>query len=193
MKIKEKVPYSIPTPVEAALEANEAAVTTNRKKPNLRTESQESKNGGQRFNEAMADDDRDDDVSPPKLIRVPIGSLPPIQVSPIRQQQKTTLASDNQPFEVRCDGYKYIDKADPDLNSNSVMRIRYEIPENNLSRTATLILGNRKELEMHEFSSSSLKRNVDQNHIAAVVGSSNYHSQSLPEIDPSGDRQKPVD
>lgn len=170
-------------------------MTTNRKNRTKRTESQESKSE-QIIDAAAAEDDE----SPPKLVRVPIGSLPPIQVSPIRQQSKTSLASDKQPnvqpYEVRCDDYKYVDKADSDPNSNSVMRIRYEIPENNLSRTATLILGNRRELEMHEFSSSSLKRNADQHHIATAAGAADddsntnrrHHSLSLPEIDPSGDR-----
>lgn len=188
LKIKEKVPYAIPTPVEAALEANEAALTTNRKAANKRTESTEqpalhTKNGS-----------NVDDESPPKLIRVPIGSLPPIQVSPTRKKpnlssSESQQASKSYPFEERCDDYEYVDKVDPDSNSNSVMRVRYEIPESKLSRTATLILGNRKELEMHEFSSS--KHNV-HHQIAGDGNNTSHrrHSLALPVIDPSGDRQQ---
>lgn len=187
LKIKEKVPYTIPTPVEAALEANEAALTTNRKNAIKRTESTDrslhAKNG-----QIAADDE-----SPPKLVRVPIGSLPPIQISPTRQ--KTSSASDNQPkthpFEVHCDDYEYVDKADPNSKSNSIARVRYEIPESKLSRTATLILGNRRELEMHEFSSSKL--NFDRHIAGDGSNTSRRHSQALPEIDPSGDRQQPIE
>lgn len=182
MKIKEKVPYTIPTPVEAALEANEAALTTNRKTANKRAESIEhtvhQKNG------SIADDDE----SPPKLVRVPIGSLPPIQVSPTRKkpdnQRQQQQQSKAHPFEERCDDYEYVDKVDPNSNSNSVTRVRYEIPESNLSRTATLILGNRKELEMHEFSSLKLANDP-------IVGeNSGRRIPTMPEIDPSGDRQQ---
>lgn len=185
MKIKERVPYTLPTPVEAALEANEAALTTTRKTAIQRTESMDqplhTKNG------SIVDDE-----SPPKLVRVPIGSLPPIQVSPTRKKTSdTSQQSKTHPFEVRCDDYEYVDKADPISNSNSVMRVRYEIPESNLSRTATLILGNRKELEMHEFSSSKLGV---QHHLVDGDGNntSRRHSRALPEIDPSGDRQQPI-
>lgn len=189
LRIKEKVPYTVPTPVEAALEANEAALTTNRKTTKNRNESTDqplhTKNGSN-----VHDD------SPPKLVRVPIGSLPPIQVSPTRKKTNSVMKSSQQskvhPFEVWCDDYVYVDKVDPDSNSNALMRVRYEIPESSLSRTATLILGNRKELEMHEFSSS--KHNV-HHHIVDGDGTntSRRHSTALPEIDPSGDRQQPID
>lgn len=188
LKIKEKLPYTIPTPVEAALEANEAALTTNRKHAIKRGESTDRPQHHTRNGQIV------DDESPPKLVRVPIGSLPPIQVSPSRQ--KTSSASDNQPknhpFEVRCDDYEYVDKADPDSKINTVVtRVRYEIPESNLSRTATLILGSRKELEMHEFSSS--KRNFDHHTDGYSTSTSRRPSQALPEIDPSGDRQQPIE
>lgn len=177
----------MPTPVEAALEANEAAVTVNRKNGNKRTESIDRPSSSSL---RPKNGQIDVDESPPKLVRVPIGSLPPIQVSPTRQ--KTSSASNNQPkthpYEVRCDDCEYVDKADLD----SITRIRYEIPENKLSRTATLILGNRKELEMHEFSSS--KRNLDHNIASdAANNTGRRHSSSLPEIDPSGDRQQPIE
>lgn len=188
MKIKERVPYTLPTPVEAALEANEAALTTTRKTAIKRTESTDqplhTKNGS-----------TVDDESPPQLVRVPIGSLPPIQVSPTRK--KTNSASNHSQqskihaFEVRCDEYEYVDKADPVSNCSSVMRVRYEIPESDLSRTATLILGNRKELEMHVFSS----KHNSHHHIVDDDGknTSRRRSRALPEIDPSGDRQQPFE
>lgn len=194
LKIKEKVPYTMPTPVEAALEANEAALTTNRNKNIIkRTESTDLPPPSQPASQTRNGQTIVYDESPPKLVRVPIGSLPPIQVSPTRQ--RISSAADNQlkthPYEERCDDFEYVDKADLDSNSDLIARVRYEIPESNLSRTATLILGTRKELEMHEFSSS--KRNIDHHRGDGSSSSRRRYSLSLPEIDPSGDRQQPID
>lgn len=73
-------------------------------------------------------------------------------------------------------------------------RSRYEIPDDHLmSRKATKILGDRKEVEMHEFrrkrstSSSSLELTGDV--------SRRSHSRdflSVPDVDPSGDRDSPT-
>lgn len=178
LKIKEKVPYALPTPVEAALEANEAAVPINKKSVDKQNTANERNNSKIKpeFDEA-----------PPKLVRVPIGSLPPLQVSPTKQNTRFNQYDRLKPYasEVYSNDLVYVDNADTESESNSTAKVRYEIPENGLSRTAVLILGNRKVLEMHEFSSS--KKSLDD-----ITGSSNGNGKNrnrkLPEIDPSGDR-----
>lgn len=174
MKIKEKVSYTLPTPVEAALEANEAAITPIRKIIDKRVKSNE------RLRTKV---EQPPDESPPKLVRVPFGSLPPLQISPSKQNKIKS-----QPIEVRSDDFECVGKADLKENSSSISKVRYEIPENRLTRTASLILGNRKELEMHEFSSSkgSPRHSIDNN--SSSGSGTSHRSPTLPEIDPSGDR-----
>lgn len=71
---------------------------------------------------------------------------------------------------------------------------RYEIPDDHLiSRKATKILGNRKEVEMHEFkviseSSNPISRPINEN-----VQRRHSDYACLPVIDPSGDRNSPID
>lgn len=159
----------MPTPVEAALEANEAAVTTQRKTVDKKIPSKV------RTRSKLEQKSSTRDESPPKLVRVPDGSLPPLQISPSKQNHVK-----QQPIEVHGYDVEYIGKTDFEENASGISKARYELPENILSRTAALILGNRKELEMHEFSSS--KKNSPQHSIDS-------HRPTLPEIDPSGERQ----
>lgn len=180
LKIKEKVPYTLPTPVEAALEANEAAVTPKRKSIDKKLKSNE------RIRVKMEQQSLTMDESPPKLVRVPAGALPPLQISPSKQT-KFKPQQHHQPIEVRGDDFEYIGNADLEESTGAISKIRYELPENILSRTAALILGNRKELEMHEFSSS--KSNSPQH----SIGSHDGNKKNLPEIDPSGDRQPSIE
>lgn len=168
LKIKEKVPYTLPTPVEAALEANEAAVMPIRKIIDKRMKSND------RLHTKV---EQPSDESPPKLVQVPFG-LPPLQISPSKQNKIIT-----QPVELHGDDFEYVGKADSKDNSTLISKVRYEIPENSLSRTASLIIGNRKELEMHEFSSSK----GSPHHISSG-SASGRNRPTLPEIDPSGDR-----
>lgn len=171
MKIKEKVSYTLPSPVEAALEANEAAVTSNRKVIDKRIKSTE---------QLHTKVEQPSDESPPKLVQVPFG-LPPLQISSPKHRK-----TPSQPVELHGDDFEYVGKADRKQNSSLISKVRYEIPENSLSRTASLIIGNRKELEMHEFSSS---RSSPRHRIDISGGSGiGRHFPTLPEIDPSGDR-----
>lgn len=179
MKIKEKVPYTLPTPVEAALEANEAAVTPKRKSIDKRVKSNE------RIRSKLETLSPTMDESPPKLVRVPVGALPPLQISPSKQTK--SKQQKHQPIEVRGDDFEYVGNTDLEESAGAISKVRYELPENILSRTAALILGNRKELEMHEFSSS--KSNSPQHSIDNCQGS----KKNLPEIDPSGDRQPSIE
>lgn len=73
-------------------------------------------------------------------------------------------------------------------------RSRYEIPDDHLmSRKATKILGDRKEVEMHEFrrklssSSSSCELTGDVSR-----RSHNRDLLSVPDVDPSGERDSPI-
>lgn len=176
LKIKENPPYTFPTPVEAALEANEAAISSNRKKVDAKMKS------NMRIHAKLNNQESGNET--PKLVRVPPGSLPPLQISPSKQI-KSNDNEKNKKIEVvvHRDNVENVGKADALLKSN-LTKVRYEIPENSLSRTATLILSNRKELEMREFSSSL--RLGDKN---IVSGDNRQRIPSMPEIDPSGDRQ----
>lgn len=166
----------MPSPVEPALEADEAAVLPNRKKVDKKTQPDERAKSEYQVS----------DEAPPKLVRVPAGSLPPLQISPSKQINRNNNIKNNKyEIEIQTDTYEDVGKADCEQNSNATAKVRYEIPENSLSRTAARILGNRKELEMHEFSSS---RAIDEH----KTNDSSRRIPAIPEIDPSGDR-KPLD
>lgn len=179
LKIKEKLPFTLPTPVEPALEANEANEGA------LKRQNVDKKI---KSNERIRPkpDQQTLDEGTPKLVRVPAGSLPPLQLSPSKQIK----SNGNNKYkmynvDIQRDDFEYVGKIDTEVNSNA--KVRYEIPESSLSRTATLILGNRKELEMHEFSYSKLGNdpNIGEN--------SGRRIPTMPEIDPSGDRQQPIE
>lgn len=192
LKIKEKVPYNLPAPVEPALEANEAAASNNKK------QTPQKKLLQHRQNQQLHSEEQT-----PKIVKVPTGSLPPLHLSPSnpRKQQISnaeakrefvrTLQHEEQSFEVQAkrDGSllhreefneQSSRKTSNELESAPLRTARYEIPDDSITRTAAKILGNRKELEMHEFLASR------KSNIAAI---DNDHTQKMPTIDPSGDRQ----
>lgn len=74
-------------------------------------------------------------------------------------------------------------------------RSRYEIPDDHLmSRKATKILGDRKEVEMHEFrrkhSSSSSSGELSGDALRRRSHSRDF--LSVPDVDPSGERDSPI-
>lgn len=174
MKIREKPPFTLPSPVEAALEANEAALSPKRKNVDKITQSTEAPHA--KLEHKVSDE------APPQLVRVPAGSLPPLQISPSRHINSNNNNNWNRHIEMADVECEDVGKAGGELNSNATTKVRYEIPENSLSRTAARILGNKRELEMHEFSSSHL---LDEN----GDGYSGGRVPAMPEIDPSGDRK----
>ncbi|XP_055324041.1 TBC1 domain family member 5 [Sitodiplosis mosellana] len=179
LKIKEKLPYTLPTPVEPALEANEAneaAVSSHRRNVDKKIKSNE------RIRPKL--EQQTSDEATPKLVRVPAGSLPPLKISPSKQiNSNSNVKNKKYAVDIQRDDLEYVGKTDTQANSNTMANVRYEIPESSLSRTATLILGNRKELEMHEFSFSKLANDP-------IIGTnSGRRIPTMPEIDPSGDRQ----
>lgn len=176
LKIKEKYPYTLPTPVEAALEANEAAIMPNRK--NIDKKAIKPNQIRMKFQHQQSDE------SMPKLVRVPAGTLPPFEISPTKRINSNHMDK-SKIFHIESEHFEYIGKEDCEAIPQTVTKVRYEIPESRLSRTASLILGNRKELEMHEFSSPSLRANED----ATECNDTNRRNPTIPEIDPSGDRQ----
>lgn len=62
------------------------------------------------------------------------------------------------------------------------------MPENQITRVAAKIIGDRKELEMHEFMSSNM--------YGQFFDDDYYYDQDyvvVPSVDPSGDRDSPND
>lgn len=184
MKIKEGTPFNLPSPVEPAFEANEAAVPSDKvPTPNGKITKNES-----------------NDEPTPKLVKVPIGSIPPIRISSIprntisreaecRREIVRKLKYENEFSEYQLSPYDS-DHIEVVLSTKSNGfdangKARYEIPDISLSRTAVKILGNRKELEMHEFSASMKKAQQQQQQQIDVDKSPNV----LWRIDPTGDRQ----
>lgn len=89
------------------------------------------------------------------------------------------------------------DSSAEDNEYNSTRKSRYEIPDDHLiSRKATKILGNRKEVEMHEFKtiasrpSSSSSSSGSKNQLQQQRRHSDY--SCVPTIDPSGERDSPT-
>lgn len=67
-----------------------------------------------------------------------------------------------------------------------IRRSRYEMPENQITGIAAKIIGDRKELEMHEFMSGKM--------YGQFFDDDYYYDQHyvvVPNIDPSGDRDSP--
>lgn len=190
MKIKQGTPFNLPSPVEAAFEANEAAVPSN-KVP--------TQNGKITINES-------NDDPTPRLVKVPIGSIPPLRISSIprntisreaecKREIVRKLKYENEFIEVQLNPndnnhIEVVSSTKSDgLDANG--KARYEIPDISLSRTAVKILGNRKELEMHEFSASMKKaRNREQQQQLLQPQDNDDKSQNISlRIDPTGDRQ----
>lgn len=163
----------MPAPVEPAFEANEAATSANANSTNTRTRV---------------------DEPTPKLVKIPAGSLPPLQISagpskrsPITDAQAKrefvrTLQLENQtvPSVSAVEHTRNDSQSSTGSQNENNRKSNYELPENKITRTAARIIGNRKELEMHEFMST--RRSNDPNDDDLMV-------KSLPIIDPSGERQ----
>lgn len=69
----------------------------------------------------------------------------------------------------------------------AIRRSRYEMPENQITGIAAKIIGDRKELEMHEFMSGKM--------YGQFFDDDYYYDQHyvvVPNIDPSGDRDSPT-
>lgn len=192
LKIKQNLPYELPAPVEPALEANEAAASN-------------SKHQVKRKADAVAA------VDPtPNVVRIPAGSVPPLQLATtiprktqitdaqVKREFVRTIQLENQNFDVQARNENVIlpptSGAGSRIEANSggngaVLKARYEIPDDYITRTAAKIIGNRKELEMREFLASRKMRGN---------ASSSAHecndTKAMPTVDPSGERrQSPSD
>lgn len=177
LKIKQTLSYSLPAPVEPAFEANEAAAIVSKQENHIPQKKQMEE-------------------PTPKLVKVPVGSLPPLQITasvPRKSNVSTaeakrefvrTLKQENQSFEIQAKDDGFVLNSDdiilPANDSNT--KARYEIPDVSLSRKAARILGNRKEVEMHEFLASK-----KVGHSSEAEGAAS--SSVAPIIDPPGERQ----
>lgn len=169
LKVKETAPYGMPAPVERAFEANEAAASAS-KSPKQQQVAEEPT---------------------PKVVRIPSGSLPPLmlyETSP--RHAPITDAQSRKEFVKTLQMEKSIEAAvkhesssptTPENSNENSRKSNYEIPDTGITRTAAKIIGNRKELEMHEFFSS--KRNSE-----CEEHPDEGHANSLPNTDPPGDR-----
>lgn len=180
LKIKQNLPYNLPAPVEPALEANEAAASS-------------SKHQERRASAT---------VEPtPNVVKIPAGSVPPLQLATsiprktqitdaqVKREFVRTIQLENQNFEIQAQSDGVIlstaNHDDTKTGGNGAgSRARYEIPDNYITRTAAKILGNRKELEMHEFLAT---KNHQGNASSPHDGND---SKAMPIVDPSGDRRQ---
>lgn len=173
------MPYSVPLPVEPAMEANEAAEVTS---PEPQTNS-------------------------PKVITIPTDTIlqGPSRKSHLTQAEAKrefvrSLQFEDNSLEVRVKDEETIPNANniPGHSQSSsstsssargtpTRKARYEIPDDNITRTAAKILANRKELEMHEFIAAKLNK-VSNN---VNIPSDRDDVSQLPIVDPSGERQSP--
>lgn len=194
LRIKTNLPCVPPVPVERAFEVSEPAAkasspspSTNHFQPKLKTST------------------------------IPVAQAPNRNVRKTEHQSKKKFVealqrSDNE-FEIVVNDDGILDilpgnlqhRSSPDssdtettnapLNGAIGRRSRYEIPDDHLmSRKATKILGDRREVEMHEFrrkqrssSSSSLELTGD---VSRRIYSRDF--LSVPDVDPSGERDSPI-
>lgn len=168
LKIKQNVPYSLPAPVEPALEANEASSN----KRNVRTVD-----------------------ATPNVVRIPTGSVPPLQIATnlprktqisdahAKREFVRNIQQENQNFEIQARTEDVILPTPEDLTRkpDGNGKARYEIPENHITRTAAKIIGSRRELEMHEF--------LTAKKLHGSVTVTTDKDDAVPTIDPSGDRR----
>lgn len=179
LKIKQNLPYNLPAPVEPALEANEGAASYSKKQDKRAT--------------AVAD-------LTPNVVRIPVGSVPPLQLSTAiqRKMQITgaqakrefvrTIQLENENFVVQTRKEDAVMQRPPSAESSNgdkgaAFKARYEIPDDYITRTAAKIIGNRKELEMHEFLPS---KRVQGN---ASTRPERNDAKTMPSINPSGERR----
>lgn len=181
LSVKEDAAALIPSPVEPALEANEITLNTNGNNKRSKSKLEDNTQLNALPNAAAAA--TAEEVAP-ECIQAPRGTIP-IQTNTVKSKKVDHDARIRREFvrklKIECDNYG--------IDSNGTNRTalphdqtngaRYEVPDIKLSQTAARILGNRKELEMHEFSAksspppTSVGRKVD-----------------IPIVDPSGDRRQ---
>lgn len=176
LKIKQNLPYDLPAPVEPALEANEAAASS-------------SKHHGRRDSAT---------VDPtPNVVKIPAGSVPPLQLvtsiprrtqitdAQVKREFVRTIQLENQNFEIQPRSHDVILSTASNAETMAAgNKARYEIPDDCITRTAAKILGNRKELEMHEFLAT--KNNKGN----ASLAHNGIDSRAMPIVDPSGERRQ---
>lgn len=139
-------------------------------------------------------------------MKIPFDSIPPIQISsttPPRKNQVGDAEAKRQFVRNLKSDYRDMELARQSMHStelienctnlndktaivstNSHSSVRYEIPDNQISRTAAKILASRKELEMHEFMGIKKSDNISVDVLRS-------EDNKIPTVDPSGDRQSP--
>lgn len=179
------MPYSVPLPVEPALEANEAAAAE----------------------EAAAATDDIAELATARVMTIPSNT---VLQEPSRRQHLSqveakrefvrSLQIENFDLELRvkdaatilsgnkerCHSVPSTSTAGSKHNTPT-RKHRYEIPDDLMTRTAVKILANRKELEMHEFIAARLQRNTNNINIP----SDRDDVSRMPIVDPSGERHSP--
>lgn len=175
------MPYSVPLPVERALEANEAAAAE------------------------VALADANADTASLKIITIPSNTVlqEPSRKSHLSQVEVKrefvrSLQNENSDLEIRVKDAATIMNANQERcqslpststassnKSTPTRKARYEIPDDYMTRTASKILANRKELEMHEFIAAKLNRATNNINIP----NDRDDASRLPIVDPSGERQ----
>lgn len=188
LKIKQNTPYELPAPVEPAFEANEAAASFSKK--------QEKRPVAEPADEQT-----------PNVVKIPVGSVPPLQVAPsiprktlsdaqAKREFVRTIQMENQNFEIQARNEDVILPTTSNIalpsgannGGNGAIKARYEIPDDYITRTARKIIGNRKELEMHEFLASKKMQG------SSSTTHESEDTRAMPTIDPSGERwPSPID
>lgn len=184
LNVKEDSALPLPTPVEPALEANELAINTNGNK----TTPQSNPVAATQSNVATGISNNVTASTVPKCVQAPSGTVP-IHMDaskPMRKidQDARIRREFVRKLKIECDNYGIAagisesNRASGSSDNDATYNFRYEVPDINLSNTAVRILGNRKELEMHEFSKKS----------SIPQSTTGGRPVSIPIIDPSGDR-----
>lgn len=189
LKTGHTMPYSMPVPVEPALEADEAA------------------------NEVLVSNSQQNSHQPraqsPKVITIPSDAI--LQTTPPRKTYLTqaeakrefvrSLQSETNSLETRAldagiilssnNMHAHHTHSQPStsmvtpVSGTPIRKPRYEIPDDYITRTAAKILANRKELEMHEFIAAKL------NKVSNNINIQSDREDAMPIVDPSGERQSP--
>lgn len=183
LNVKEDAAALLPSPVEPALEANEITLNTNGN--NKRSESKLPVNTQPTILPSASAAAIAQEVAP-ECIQAPHGTIP-IQANAVKPKKVDHDARIRREFvrklKIECDNYGNAIDANGTrrtaLPNDQTNGARYEVPDIKLSQTAARILGNRKELEMHEFSSKSSLPSTSE-----AVG----RKVNIPIVDPSGDR-----
>lgn len=202
LNVKEDIVSTIPTPVEPAFEANEIALNTNTNTKTPGTKQTVNPQQQHAVNTIPAATTTAtataSAATTPTIARTVADCVPapsgtiPIQVNASRQANKIDHdARIRREFvrklKIECDNYGTgmganginVRASAQNEKDDAANGARYEVPEMNLSQTAVRIIGDRKELEMHEFSAK-----VPMPQSAYTVG----RTVNIPIVDPSGDR-----